>query len=180
MTDNELIAFLISTIKGQLTAVGLSSTLPIKQAFQPTQQGIVSAPAVYLFKIGDHRYGSPQRLDVWNAQAQRMDHTESQIYETMFQISARAEQDPENITLPTSSDIANLISIILQSDATLTAFRDAGIGLERITEVRNPYITDDRDRHQAMPNFDFVIIHKRVVTTTTPVVESVEFQVLPV
>ena len=35
--------------------------VPVLQAYQPTMQGVNTAPALYIHKIGDQRIGSPRR-----------------------------------------------------------------------------------------------------------------------
>lgn len=177
LLDNQIIALVIATIIAQEQVAGIPGT-PIAQAFQPTQQGVNTAPTAYLNKIGDNRLGSPQRSDVWDGQ--RMVHTELQQYETTFQISALSTQDPNTPTQMTTSDLLNLIAYILQSTATVEAFQAAGVGILKIGQVRNPYFIDDRDLHEASPSFDFVIVHKQIVTSVSPVVQSTEFEILTV
>lgn len=179
MLDNALISLIISTIiAGE--AIAAIPGLPIKQAFQPTQQGVNTGPTAYLYKVGDHRYGWVAREQVWDVARSEMVATELQQYETTFQMSALATQDPNNTTGYTASDILNLVASILQSAVSIQTLQDNGVGILRITDVRNPYFTDDRDRHAAEPSFDFVVTHKQIVTSTTPVIESTEFQILEV
>lgn len=179
MLDNRLIALVISTvIAGEATA-GIPGT-PIKQAFQPTLQGANTQPTAYLHKVGDRRVGSPRRSDVWDQDDAVMIHMELQKYETTFQISALATQDPKTPTQYTASDILNLIAYILQSSATIAAFEAQGVGILRVTDVRNPYFLDDRMQNEASPSFDFTLTHSQVITSTVPVVGERVFQILTV
>lgn len=107
-------------------------------------------------------------------------YTETQQYVTMFQASALATQDPSNIDSLTASDILNYAAAVLQSDAAITAFEAVGVGILDIQQVRNPYFSDDRQRYEASPSFDFSVTHKQIVTTVVPVVISEELQVIPV
>lgn len=109
-----------------------------------------------------------------------MVHTETQQYETTFQFSALATQNPATPTQYTASDVVNLIASILQSSVTIAALQAHGVGIERITDVRNPYFLDDRDRYEASPSFDVTVTHKQVVVTTTPIVRSTEIQIATV
>jgi hypothetical protein len=171
MLDNQLIALVISTITAQEAAAGIPGT-PIAQAFQPTQQGVNTIPTAYIYKIGDRRYGSLRRSDCWNTETSQMVHTEEQQYETTFQLSTLATQNPATPTQYTASDICNLCAAILQSSVTIQTFEANNVGIERVTDVRNPYFLDDRQRNEACPSFDFVLTHKQIITSTSPIISS--------
>ncbi len=107
-------------------------------------------------------------------------HTETEQYETTFQISALATQDPSNINSLTASDILNYIAGILQSRATIATFEAQGVGILNVQDVRNPYFKDDRDLNEASPNFDFTLTHKNAIVTTMPIISSETIQILQV
>ncbi len=176
MLDNEIIKEIVAIIRAGLTAAGTPySTATLSQKNQPTQQGAPSAPAVFLYKIGDHRYGSVGRQDTYNEYDAEFIHTETQAYETTFQVSTLVSQNPANTTAMTASDLANRVAAIMQSSSTLETLRSKGLGIYRVTDVRNPYFTDDRDRNEASPSFDFTVTHKQVIISTTHVVETAAF-----
>lgn len=179
MLDNRLIALIISTVVAGEATAGIPGT-PIKQAFQPTLQGANSGPTAYLYKVGDRRVGFPYRADVWDQAHGVMVHTELQQYETTFQFSALATQDPNTPAQYTASDILNLVASILQSTASIAAFEAQGVGILRVTDVRNPYFLDDRQRNEACPSFDATFAHKQVVTSTSPIITEYEYQILEV
>lgn len=180
MLDNALFALLIATIKGQLATANLPANLPIVQAFQPTQQGVNTQATAYLYKIGDHRLGTPYRTDAWDVVNGVMMHTELQDYETTFQISALVTQDPLTPTQLTASDVLNQIAYILQSSKTIAALAAQSVGMLRVEEVRNPYFTDDRGRNEASPSFDFVVQHKQIVMSQSDPISDVTFDLVPV
>jgi hypothetical protein len=107
-------------------------------------------------------------------------YTETQQYATTFQASALATQDPSDTESLTASDIANLAAYVLQSGSTIAGLEAVGVGVLRVPQVRNPYFTDDRERYEASPSFDFTLTHKQIVTTVIPVIVSDELQVLSV
>lgn len=180
MRDNELIAILRSTIIAQEAIAGIEDT-PIKQAFQPTNQGVNTVPTAYLQKIGnDRRVGSPMRSDEWNTDLDVMIHTEIQQYESTFQISTLATQNPATPEKYTASDILNLIAYILQSENTIVALNEAGIGILKASDTRNPYFIDDRARFEANPSFDFTLTHKQIISNINRVLKATELQILPV
>ncbi len=149
MLDNQLIQLFLPLITAGLTAQGYSG-VSVTQSFQPTQQGAFTGPAVYFFKIGDHRYGFLGRTNVWDSVHGVEVHTETQNYETTFQVSAWVRQVP-GVSTYTASDLVNVVSGILQSDSTVFTLAANDVGIYRITDVRNPYFVDDRDQHEASP-----------------------------
>lgn len=185
MRDNELFALLIGIIEAAEPGAGIPNVsgragVPVYQSYQPTQQGIATGPSAYLHIISHHRYGLVERSDIWDELNSKEIHTETQIYETMFQLSALSTQNPRDVAQYTAGDIVNAMAYIMQSESTLQLLRAAGVGIERVSDIRNPYFTDDRDRFEASPSFDFILTHKQIVSSEIPVLQSIELQILPV
>lgn len=180
MLDNALIEMIINILTAGASGAGIPGIL-IKQSNQPTMQGSNSAPTLYLYKIGpDRRVGSVYRQDVYNSGTGAMDHIETQQYESMFQLSGIATQNPQTPDAYTASDIANLAAYIMQSSATITTLEASGVGIYRISDVRNPYAKDDRYEFEATASFDFILTHKQVITSSMPIINTAEFQILEV
>lgn len=169
MLDNDLIRLFAPLITNGLSAAGFG-TIPLAQAYQPTQQGIVTTPAVYYSKLGDNRVGSPEQIDVWDSGMSVMQHTQLQQYETTFQIMALVISSPNNTNTFTASDLVNAVAQILQSDNTVSILQASNVGILRISAIRNPYFTDDRDDFEASPSFDFTLTHKQINITTDSVI----------
>lgn len=106
-------------------------------------------------------------------------YTETQQYLSTFQCSALATQNPSVDSL-TASDIANLAAYVLQSQPAIDALEAVGVGILNIRDVRNPYFSDDRQRYEASPSFDFTLSHKQTIITTTPFVSETDFQIYSV
>ena len=155
MTDNELFTLIFGILDAGLVARLPDVTIVTQQADQPTQQGTPSGPVVLVFKIGDRRSGYLQESDIWDVPNNKMVHTERQYMETTFQLSVLFPQNPTVLSL-TASDLVNTCASILQTSAVRTQLSALGMGMLRITDVRNPYFTDDKDRFEANPSFDFV------------------------
>ena len=172
MTDNDLIKLFLPIINAGLIADGYTG-VTVKQANQPTQQGVNTGPTVYFYKTGDKRYGFLGRIDEWDTVNSVMKHTETQYYETTFQINALVLQNVNNTNSYTASDLVNEVASIMQSDQARRIMITAGVGILRVTDVVNPYFLDDRDQFEASPSFDFVLTYKQTRVTTEPVVESV-------
>lgn len=172
MLDNALFQLIITALVNGETLMGLAGT-PIAQNFQPTQQGVNTQPTVFIYKVGDKSYGFLKRTDLWDSNTSTMVHTESQQYESTFQISTLATQNPKTPNQYTASDIANSCMAIMRSDATRAYLLQNGVGIERPgPETRNPYFPDDRKRNEASPSFDFVLTHKQIITSSVPIVDA--------
>lgn len=174
MNDNALFRLIIATLGAGMTAAG--STIAIQQSYQPTQQGVKTAPCLYIHKVGDRRAGWPARTDVYDSDTDDMVHTEIEQYETTFQISSLATQNPADTSAKTASDWLNLAAYVLQSNNTVNTFEAQGVGIYSVKEVRNPYFVDDRDQNEASPNFDFTLTHKQIIVTRVPIVTKSVYQ----
>lgn len=170
MTDNEFLALFIAFLAPRLPGV------VIKQANQPTSQGAESGPAIYIARVTDTRIGSPEVSDAWNEVDQEMVHTETQGHATTWQLTGLVPQNPADLTGATAADVLANAAMAVNSRAfvELLAAHSAGVG--RITDIRNPFFTDDTDRFAASPSFDFTITHRRTQVTTVPAAASIEFR----
>lgn len=172
MNDKQLAALFMAQLLPAMQATSGLSGVKLARSYQSRQQGANSSPYVYFVKVGDHRYGHPERKDEYAPGSGDFTHTEIQQYETTYQFSAWVPQDPKDVTGLTESDILNIVSGIMQSDALLAAFRAQEVGILRVTEVRNPYIVDDHDQFEAVPSFDVTLTHKRTSVSTIPAVKA--------
>lgn len=173
MLDNPLFSLIRSVVTNGLLQFS-DLTVVVARDYQPTQQGMTTGPAVYIHVIGDNRYGHPLKKDVWNEDNQQMEHTESVIMETTFQVNARILVNPADTTQVTASDLVNLVAQILQSDIAISTFREQNIGIYRITSVRQTYIQNDKDRNEISPSFDFTVTHDRSLQYVNNVVQTIE------
>lgn len=170
-TDNSLIQIFLPVINAGLIADGFSGVV-VKQSNQPTMQGIPTNPTIYFFKTGNKRYGYLGRLDVWDSMAVDMVHTESQYYESTWQVSALVLQSPATPNQYTASDLVNEVASIMQSDNTRDILNGSGIGILRVMDVLNPYFVDDRDNFEASPSFDFVLTYENIRSGTSPIISK--------
>ena len=178
MLENELKMELKAALDAGFTARGMTDVV-VRQNNQPRQEGASTGKSVYFYKIGtDHRYGHPMKKDKWDVGDQEMVHTELQKYETTFQISTLYQASPSATTALTAGDLANMAAAILQSDVTISAFRVKNVGVLRISEVRNQIFENDKDQFESSASFDVTLTHDVVDVTTTPVVETVEYNVI--
>lgn len=185
VNDNPIIELILTVLNGQLADVGLAGTVIVK-AYQSVRQGVELSPgytetkAAYLVKLYDKRDGFPEEDYVWDEVNQVETRTQTQVYHSTFQLTTLAVQTPGNTTQLTASDTANLISALLQNQETMALFQAQGVGILAITDIRNPYFLDDRDRYEASPSFDFTLVHKQVLTKSVPYSDTVTVTLLPV
>ena len=173
MTDNQLIAVLISLIQNGMTDDGFLN-IPIVQAFQPTQQGVNTQPTIFLDKRKDYWYGWKESEKIYDPDQDLFIFTEKQRIETTFAIRALAIQNPEDPSLPTASDLVNEVGNVLRSQQTLEYLATLDLGMLRTTDVSNEYDLDDRDQFEAAPTFITTLVHSRTRIIKVPVVESTE------
>lgn len=176
MTDSQLVALLVATLSAGMAARGRPAA--VLQSYQPEQQGTEpTGPAVYLHKIGSKAYGFLGRRTVAGAApAGQVNHRENQYWERSFQVNALAPLPPEDVTSPTAFDYIVATKAVLTSDAGRKALRAGGVGILRVTDVREQYIKNDRDQYELAPSFDFTVTymdeHASVEPAITPPVES--------
>lgn len=171
MNDNQIIALIISVMRSGLDALNLGSVL-IKQQYQPRQSAIETAPTLYLHKVLAPRYGYPSRKDIFNTVSGEFDHTETIWRTPTYQVSGYALQNPADITSLTASDITERAADVMQTSATRLALLASNVGIIRITDIRENYFVDERDRFEQNPSFDFVLSYQATINTTVPPVDN--------
>lgn len=174
MNDKQIAALFMTVLPSRIQAQPGMATVALARKFQPRQQGATTGPFVYFFKVGDHNHGSPKREDSYNEVGALFDQMQRQLVETTYQFTAWIPQNPADTSGLTESDVLNVVSAIMQSDAVLAAFRTAGVGIQRVTDLRNPYFVDERDRFEAEPSFDIVLTHYRNLSSTLSAVDTYE------
>ena len=177
-TDNTLIQLFLPIIRAGLIADGFTNVI-VQQANQPTQQGIPTAPTVYFYKTHTKRYGFLGRQDQWDSVATHMVHNERQYYETTFRIQTLVLQ---SVTTPgyTAADLADEVASIMQSDNARAIMNAQNVGILRVTDISNPYFTDDRDNFEALPSFEFTMLYLNNRISTSNIVGSFEPGIYPV
>lgn len=169
MNDNELVEIFRPFLISELVAAGYSNIV-IKSAYQSTKQGTPTAPTVFFAKISSVRYGSPKKsYQMVNGE---MKYIFSQNYRTTFQLSFLMTRNAGDTK--TVGDLAEETADIMSGDGMHYLLKANGIGIERIETVLNPYFTDDSDRYQASPSFDFVLTHKRSRIETVPYTTTID------
>lgn len=175
--DNEIIQIFLPIIQTGLINDGFTG-VTVKQANQPTQQGIPATPTVYFFKVSNKRFGFLGRFDEWMNPT--MVHHEKQYMEITFQVMALVLQYPITPNQYTASDLVNEVASIMQSDNTVTILNNNEIGILRVQEVSNPYFVDDRDQFEASPTFDFTLVYQDDRSSTVPIIDEYDYNILTI
>jgi hypothetical protein len=178
MLDNQLINLVATKLEAASASAGWNYI--VVQKDQPTQQGVPTEPTIFFEKLFDIPFGWPMASDVYQAANNTFLETETQLYNTTFQISALVIQDPTNLELPTASDVANYMMQSLTSRSNILAFQQVGVSVLRVTSVRNPAFSDDRAMFEYNPNFDIVVTHNRTVSSTVNSVSTGTIGLAPV
>ena len=168
MREIDLAILLRSVLVDGLTSRGITAN--VKQSNQPRQQGIPTTATVFFFHVGTINVGYPEKKDVWNSGNDNFDHTETQNRESRWQINALAPQLPSSTTAMTAADYALAAAAIMQSDSTIVALKNAGVGVQHITNVRSVWFQDEKQQNEENPTFDVILSHQDISTISTPVV----------
>lgn len=188
MTDAQLQALIVAQLTLRMpqdTGLATLAGLTVAQAFQPEQAGRQSPPTVYFFKVGHRRYGftgsKVTALDpVPPAPVGTMRQDDVQVYEQRYQFMALVPQSPEAPQRLTASDVVDTVAGIMGSEACRAALQAQGVGILRITDVRNPFFTNDKGRFEADPSFDVVFTHTRTRSTIVPQVSAYDVELVRV
>lgn len=170
MNDNALITALSAQLVSSITSAGWDFI--VVQKDQPTQEGVPSAPTVYLEKLFDHDYGFPIVSQSYDSDTNIYTQTEKQVVETTFQISALVPQNPSDLTIPTAADVVKQVKLWVQTRVTIAALMAQSISMYRVSEVRAEWFTDDSEQFENNPNFDIVLQHEDSVTMVIPAATS--------
>lgn len=180
MSDDELIALFGGIIEAGLVELDITG-VTLEQAYASVLIGVTTGAMISFFKVADHRYGIRKSESVWNPEDEKEIRTTEQVYESTFQIQALVPQTPSPDFVMTASDLINTVAQILQDEDAVNTFQQSGVGILRVTDVRNPYFMDDHDQFEACPSFDFTLTHKQITTKEVPVIESpIESGIYPV
>ena len=169
-TDIELITLAKSILDAGLAALSISAT--VKRGNQPTQQGFVGGPGVYIWPIDGDKYGFQSRDDKYDSTAGHIVHTERYRCETPFQFTCIALTGDNTFT---SGDLAFNCAALLQSDAAIATMQAADVAVLRVSQVRNVPFLDDKNVYKHSASFDVVFTHHREIVGTVPAIETITF-----
>jgi hypothetical protein len=173
LTDNQLIRIVASALDAAVVAGGFNNEgdpLPVIQLDQPTQQGTPTAAAIFFQNISDNHYGWPSTTKVLdNSTPPNFIYAETQLCESTFQISGLVKQDPSDIDRPTAKDVVTYMKMYIGSSYMAQQFQAVnGIGILRVTDVRNPSFEDDSHQYEYRPSFDITFCYRKIINFVVP------------
>jgi hypothetical protein len=178
MTDNQLIKLIRTTLSAGLLQQNID--YPIIQKRMPNQQGTNSLPTIYIEKLFDTSRGIPTKSFVYDEINDVFDEVNTQFIETTIQISAIVTQNPSDTSIPTASDVANLCKNIIFSNWFVEQTLKQNVNILNVTQIRNPYFENDRNRNESNANFDAIFTHVRTVAFKTPKIDFINSGTYPI
>jgi len=173
MNEKALKILLVRELTAGLVRAGI--TLPVIAGNQPTTQGREDA-GIYFFPIADAAAGWQIRNYGTNT-LPLMPMTDTQIVETTFQVEALVPDDPSDLAQVTALDALHVARMVIGSLPFVEALRADGVGVQRPTNVRTPYFTNDRDQFEMSPSFDFTVSHKRSIIQSINSIDSMSVDI---
>lgn len=177
MTDNELMVLIRLTLLEQLALQGAPwASVLVATSFQAAQEGRESGPIVYYFPLSSQRYGWQGRDGKYDPDQDNITYTERQWHEQTFQFSALLPQQVTDLSLPTPHDLLSMAAMLMNSRGFIDKLRAGGAGVQRITQIRSPFFTNDRGQFEASPSFDFTVSNLRSIIRKDPATDRFEFR----
>ena len=175
ITTNQIFKDLIDLLKKGLLSKSLS--WQIIQSFQQTI-GNIKSPYIMIHRISSSNIGFQSQKDIYNESTQKIDHTEEQIENVLFQIDAVYDRTPDdNTTTITGTDVLRIISRWLQSDLGLEEIKKKGYEILRITEVVEPFYKSVNELYQVNPHFELQLIVTQIDITSIEKIEGTNIAV---
>lgn len=167
MTDADVETVIKSVLDTGLAAASISAV--VSKSFQPTRQGAPIQPNIVFTKLFDRRWGhQAPKLTLVPGVPNTFEEAETQYIRDTYQATGYMDQDPVDPASLNAYDVLSRCAVILQSRAGRTTFKAAGIGIDRITDVRAPKSLNDSDRFQIDASFDFVLSYKQEFISIVP------------
>ncbi len=167
MIDGDVERVIKAVLDAGLTAASISAV--VLQSYNPTRQGTPSEATVVFTKITARRFGFQGRKYVYVPGAPgTFSKTEPYFLRPTYQISALLDQDPTDLNSLSAYDVIDICAAVLQSTESRATFLAAGIGIDRITDIRTPKSIDDSDRHNVDASFDVTLSYKSELTSVVP------------
>ncbi|ELX8378371.1 hypothetical protein AB7Y49_06850 [Providencia vermicola] len=163
MKDYDVEIAIQKQILMQLKEVGIE--IPVKAGFPSIKQDREDNMVVF-FPINEHGHGWQSRT--YHVQGNKAGHQEHQLSEKTYQVQVFVNQ----IEHYTSTDIAAIVRMIVNSLPFATTLRKQGIGVQRATSVRQPYSVNEHGDYEQNPSFDFNVTFKRSLFPDTAAISA--------
>ncbi len=167
MTDADVERAIKSVLDAALVAASI--TADVVQSFNPTRGGASLQPVVAFTKITARRFGfQGAKLTLVPGSPNTFSKAETYYLRPTYQVTGFMDQDPLDPNSLNAYDVLDVCAAFLQSDEARATFNAAGIGIDRITDIRTPRSLDDSDRYDMDVSFDFVLSYKNELISIVP------------
>ena len=167
MIDADIETQIKSVLDAGLAAAGITAI--VSQSFQPTRQGAPFLPNVVFTKLFARRYGhQAPKFTLIPGTPDTFQKAETYYLRATYQVSGLMNQDPVVPDSLNAYDVLDICAAFLQSEEGRATFKAAGIGIDRISDIRTPRSLDDSDRFNMDASFDFVLSYKQERISIVP------------
>lgn len=162
-----------SLVVSQLTAAFAEQgkTVPVAQSYQLQNEGRQDN-TVYFYSVVTPALGWQGRRYRVDLSRNELIRDERQVYAMFLQIFALWDDGHQDMA---ASDVVAMARQLVASSRFTAALAKQGVFVERPTDVRNPFFTNDRDQQEASPSFDVTLSFTRTIEQVSPAVDRVEF-----
>lgn len=167
MNDLDLMKAIRAELVRELPLHGYSG-VSVARSYQPDNEGRETGPVVYINVISSNRYGWQSRKDRLDIPSGNAFVDESQWVRSSYQFTSLSPLES-----PSSGDLANMCALIFNSRIVVESLMQQGVGIERITDIRQPYIKNDRNQFEMTPSFDVIFTHQRKIQQASNVITGV-------
>lgn len=176
MNESDLLVLIRGALIKLLVAQGQTDVQVVTE-YQAQSQGRTNGPTVYFFQLPTtNRYGAQGFSTQYNPGTGITTRTESQWHRVQYQMQGLNDT---GVGL-SANDLTVLAAMLVGSRGFLQELRKEQVGIERLTEIRTPYIKNDRDRFEMTPSFDFTLSTKRTIIQQSAAIDATEFNVIRV
>lgn len=167
MNDLDLMKTIRAELVRELPLHGYAGVM-VARSYQPDNEGRETGPIVYINVISSNRYGWQSRKDRFDIPSGELFSDESQWIRSTYQFTSLSP-----IESPSSGDLSNVCAMIFNSRSVIESLMSQGVGIERITDIRQPYIKNDRNQFEMTPSFDVIFTHQRKIEQASNAITGV-------
>ena len=171
MLDNDLYVLMRQWLAVEAPRRGVTPC-EFKLRFQPLHTGRPDERTVYMHVIGYRRIGQRGVKQVPTLTGIQRTETQSRSTTLQFSVTQPLELDDDTLT---HGDVMNLIAASMQGEPAIEWFRQYGVSFERVTDVRQIYVNNDRDQNEENPSFDLVVKHNDIYVDAVPQITLFNF-----
>lgn len=170
MLDNELLIAIRAELLNQLANYSAHdlSDVKVKRSYQPTEQAPTEDRIIVIHRIGNPQVGGGLKYN-------GATRTEQKFKRATFQFDCLAPYDETDITALLPLDIVTIAADLLQSYSGIRNLQSKGVNIERVTDVRPSYFTNDKDRFESSPSFDLTVNYQHDYENEIPEVTRATF-----